>query len=86
MGGTVSVKSEPNIGSSFFVRLPLECGEPVTASEEVQTNKTIVPFNQERVLLAEDNAINQQIAIIMLQERLNLKVDAVRTGNRPWML
>ena len=82
MGGTVSVKSEPNIGSSFFVRLPLECGEPVTAFEEVQTNKTIVPFNQERVLLAEDNAINQQIAIIMLQERLNLKVDAVSDGKQ----
>jgi CheY-like chemotaxis protein len=39
-----------------------------------------VPFHRQRILLAEDNAINQQIAVLLMRERMNLEVDAVDNG------
>jgi signal transduction histidine kinase/ActR/RegA family two-component response regulator len=82
LGGTVNVKSRTGEGSSFYVRLPLERGKPLATSTDAAETGQIAPFNHQRVLLAEDNAINQQIAVLLMQERMNLEVDAVDDGKK----
>lgn len=78
MGGKVRVESALGEGSSFYVTLPFE-KSPLAPSVSPQ-KPAIVPFNHQRVLLAEDNAINQQIAVLLLKERLQLEVDPVNNG------
>jgi len=78
MGGSVSVVSNLGEGSAFTIKIPLE--RTGTILPKKAKNAPIEPFHHERVLLAEDNAINQQIAVMLLKERLVLKVDAVDNG------
>lgn len=80
MGGRVRVESTPGRGSCFEIRLPLERSGAKSPSPREEKNTELAPFHGERVLLAEDNEVNQQIAIMLLQERLNLQVDAVGNG------
>jgi len=81
LGGNVSVTSRVGAGSSFFVRIPLERGKTVSFRSD-QAEEQIAPFNHQHVLLAEDNAINQQIAVLLMRERMNLEVDAVDDGKK----
>lgn len=82
LGGTVSAKSKTGAGSEFVIKLPMERGGPLSESSRLSEAKQIVPFDHQRVLLAEDNAINQQIAVMLMRERLNLEVDAVDDGKK----
>jgi CheY-like chemotaxis protein len=78
MGGSVRVESALGKGSSFFVTLPLETtGNSLPKKSSVAA---LVPFNHQKILLAEDNATNQQIVILLLKERLSLDVHAVNNG------
>ena len=79
LGGTVSVTSREGAGSSFSVVLPLERGKRLSAPDPSK-KQILAPFNRQRVLLAEDNAMNQQIAVLLMRERMNLQVDAVDNG------
>jgi len=82
MGGSVSVESTVNKGSRFTIHLPLERSQQKVIIPEENARTTIVPFNHQRVLLAEDNATNQMIAVRLLQEYLNLTVQAVNDGKQ----
>lgn len=79
MGGVFKVDSVINKGSTFTIRLPLDVA---TAEPAKEKNAPLLPFHGERVLLAEDNAINSQIAVLLLKERLNLSVEAVDNGQK----
>ena len=77
MGGTISVVSKKGRGSTFTVEIPME----LTGMEDVDSQE--VPYRKEslkgiRVLLAEDNDLNAEIAMMQLEEygmQVTLAVD-----------
>lgn len=77
MGGTIGVDSTPGQGSNFWFSIEL----PVCSSDElVQTQE--IAFSalfKGRVLVAEDQVINQRVASTYLQ-KLGLQVDLVSNG------
>ena len=77
MGGSISVESEKGIGSAFFVSVTFpvcslsEDGEADGGGE--------VDFSGMRVLLAEDNEINREIATAILEDK-GFAVEPVTDG------
>jgi len=83
MNGTIGVTSVPGVGSTFHVRLPApRCAEPVTSGRRSRS-ATMLPTTEGvgrlRVLVAEDNPINQIVIERMLIVR-GLDVVLVRSG------
>ena len=78
MGGVISVKSRPGEGSEFTVELALEPSEPDENTAEPDEMLQSV-LNGKRVLLVEDNAINAEIATIIL-EQYGIVVDHAENG------
>ena len=77
MGGTISVISVPNQGSSFMVKLPLSRlmsldtfdirSETQPATETPPATDEIEPSRLLRILLAEDHPTNQRVVAMILQ-------------------
>lgn len=68
MGGSIQIESELDRGSKFTVILPLEKADPPEMQEEEGQKGTEVIAGK-KVLLVEDNELNQEIAAYMLAER-----------------
>jgi two-component system sensor histidine kinase/response regulator len=69
MGGKISVQSASGQGSVFTVEIPFEiapAGDYLKKDEPQQT--TPISFAGKTALLVEDNAINQQIACMLLEK------------------
>lgn len=77
MGGVIDVKSEPNRGSEFIVRVPYE---PVSGSLAIEVkNVTEAMRTGLKILVAEDNMVNQRV-IEGLLLKLGHEVAMVRNG------
>jgi signal transduction histidine kinase/CheY-like chemotaxis protein len=77
MQGTLTVHSVPGEGSRFLVSLPLQIGDP-TPSTRARVTACEVERRMRRVLVAEDNLVNQRIVIAMLKkhaDHVELAVD-----------
>ncbi|MDR3175697.1 MAG: response regulator [Desulfovibrio sp.] len=80
MGGAISVSSQPGAGSvfSFFVELEA-AGDMPEQAEEKEKSWENIRFDGKKFLLVEDNAINQEIALAILEE-LGATVDVADNG------
>lgn len=84
MEGTVGVESQIGIGSCFWVTVRLgkghsEMNQPVQAGHCATESELRHNFAGVRVLLAEDNPINQEVALGILRE-VGLAVDLAENG------
>lgn len=72
MGGQIEVHTAPGMGTEFVVTLQLELlpdGEDEAEEEEkAESQAAAIDFSGMRLLLVEDNAINREIATMILEE------------------
>ncbi|MBQ8081920.1 MAG: response regulator [Clostridia bacterium] len=80
MGGQIEVNTEQGKGTEFTVRLPFPAGEEEQEEEAAgPLARQSIDFSGMRLLLAEDNEINREIATMILSQA-GFAVEAAENG------
>ncbi|NNJ09071.1 PAS domain-containing protein [Chloroflexales bacterium ZM16-3] len=79
MGGMISAISTPHRGSTFTVVVPLQPVDAPVTPTSIDTPREAVAPRPLRVLVAEDNPINQ-LVIMRFLDRLGYQADMVKDG------
>jgi two-component system, sensor histidine kinase len=80
MGGVIEATSSPGSGTSMSLMLRLPPGEPPQAAPLPEAPApTMTAVGNLRILLVEDNRVNQTLALAMLR-RLGVEADLAETG------
>ncbi|MBS1129519.1 MAG: Response regulator [Proteobacteria bacterium] len=87
MGGEIQVVSTPGAGSEFTFTVRLQRAEPLHAptveahNDGVEAEKRLkTEFGKSRILVAEDDWVNQEVALELLRETLGFAVDIAPDG------
>ena len=75
MGGTIKFESEKNVGTTFMVQLPFLISADMKQAESQEDDVSIEGM---RILLAEDNELNMEIAEFLLS---NAGAEIIRASN-----
>ena len=68
MHGTIEVRSQEQVGSTFIITIPFEIAEQATPAEPTTPSTVSTGIQGLSLLLAEDNALNAEIAQILLTD------------------
>ncbi|GEM_PF-6661480 len=68
MQGTIEVRSQQGVGTTFIVTFPHKIANESEAEEIINAESTPVNYEGKRILLAEDNDLNAEIAMEILNE------------------
>jgi len=81
MGGDITVESEQGVGSCFTFHTRMKFPEAATSAPEQAKKRrpSVTMLHGRRILVAEDNPINQQLALEFLQ-RGGAQIDIAETG------
>ena len=78
MGGTISVESEKGVGSTVTIELPMEITD-VSAVKQKDYSVGNTDLTGLKILLAEDNDLNAEIAVVQLEE-LGMQITRAADG------
>lgn len=79
MGGTINLKSKPNVGTEFHVQLPFTLPNDEELIKLEAKNVDISMYNRLTLLVVEDNIVNQMVISAMLKS-LGIKTSVVGSG------
>jgi signal transduction histidine kinase/ActR/RegA family two-component response regulator len=68
MGGTIEVRSKKGVGTTFIVTIPHKIAQAPEQEEHTDGEVDTQRFKGKRILLAEDNDLNAEIAVELLEE------------------
>ncbi len=75
MNGTIEIKSEKGVGSTFTVTIPFEIADSADIADALEYNDD-ADISGVKILLAEDNDLNREIAHTLLEEKGAVITDA----------
>ena len=67
MGGTITFESEPDVGTTFFLTVPLKIDHDTAGQEKQPEEERNASIRGMRILIAEDNELNMEIAQFVLE-------------------
>lgn len=81
MGGDISVRSRAGVGSTFAFSVCLNTleGETATSLARVEIQEETLDFSDKKVLLVEDNEINQELVVELLKDT-GMTIDIANNG------
>lgn len=79
LGGEVGVVSAPGEGSTFWIELPFVAVADKVVDNRIDEEEAALPDREIRVLVAEDNEVNQRVATQVL-EKLGCEAVIARNG------
>ena len=81
MGGTIEVESELNVGTTFTMTIPFMLDKDYAQAETEQDSQPTVSLTGKRILVAEDNELNLEIARFLLENE-GILVTAAKNGRK----